>query len=236
MSPEKPPATPEDGEAPEADAEVVEVEADADDSVEAEVVIVDAADDDEEDEDDDEEEEVAKEETKPAVPAAADGAAPAPRPTGHIQPGRPPSAKEEPPPPFAVGERVILTQNTRPRTGTPIGDYAVGSQGRVETVLSQTAIVRFDIAPDTKEVVAFTCLISAEPDRPKGEPESGGAPIERPPVERPRFSIVRPSAQRRDGQERRAETAPSPPPPRPITPAPPPPRPRDRRRPCGRNR
>jgi len=78
------------------------------------------------------------------------------------QPGRPPSAREEPPPPFAIGERVVLVQNTRPRTGTPIGNYPVGATGRVETVLSQTAIVRFDIAPDTKEVVAFTCLESAE--------------------------------------------------------------------------
>ena len=79
------------------------------------------------------------------------------------QPGRPPSAREEPPPPFAVGERVVLIQNTRPRTGTLIGNYPVGSAGRVETVLSQTAIVRFDVAPDTKEVVAFTCLETAEP-------------------------------------------------------------------------
>jgi hypothetical protein len=78
------------------------------------------------------------------------------------QPGRPPSAREEPPPPFAVGERVVLIQNTRPRTGTPIGIYPVGATGKVETVLSQTAIVRFDMAPDTKEVVAFTCLESAE--------------------------------------------------------------------------
>src|SRR5487761_1739765 len=78
------------------------------------------------------------------------------------QPGRPPGAREEPPPPFAVGERVVLIQNTRPRTGTLIGNYPVGSTGRVETVLSQTAIVRFDAAPDTKEVVAFTCLESAE--------------------------------------------------------------------------
>ena len=80
-----------------------------------------------------------------------------------LQPGRPPSAKEEPPPPFAVGERVRLIQNTRPRTGTPIGIYPVGSLARVETVLSQTAIVRFEMAPETKEVVAFTCLETAEP-------------------------------------------------------------------------
>ena len=57
---------------------------------------------------------------------------------------------------------MILTSNTRPRTGTSIGDYPVGSTGIVETVLSQTAIVRFDSAPDTKEVVAFTCLESLE--------------------------------------------------------------------------
>ncbi len=83
------------------------------------------------------------------------------------QPGRPPSAREEPPPPFAVGERVVLISNTRPRTGTLIGNYPVGATGRVETVLSQTAIVRFDVAPDTKEVVAFTCLECAEkPEKP----------------------------------------------------------------------
>jgi hypothetical protein len=57
---------------------------------------------------------------------------------------------------------VVLIQNTRPRPGTLIGNYPVGATGRVETVLSQTAIVRFDIAPDTKEVVSFTCLESAE--------------------------------------------------------------------------
>jgi hypothetical protein len=85
------------------------------------------------------------------------------------QPGRPPSAREEPPPPFAVGERIVLISNTRPRTGTLIGNYPVGTTGRVETVLSQTAIVRFDPAPDTKEVVAFTCLESL--DKPaEGKP------------------------------------------------------------------
>ena len=90
------------------------------------------------------------------------------------QPGRPPSAREEPPPPFAVGERVVLIQNTRPRTGTLIGNYPVGTTGRVETVLSQTAIVRFDSAPDTKEVVAFTCLESGEKpgDEKPGDGES----------------------------------------------------------------
>jgi hypothetical protein len=85
-----------------------------------------------------------------------------PRPAARPSPGRPPSAKEEPEPPFNIGERVKLIQNTRPRTGTPIGDYPVGSEGRVETVLSQTAIVRFDRAPDTKEVVAFVCLESTD--------------------------------------------------------------------------
>ena len=85
--------------------------------------------------------------------------APAPRPSP--TPGRPPGAREEPPPPFGVGERVILTSNTRPRTGTSIGDYPMGSRGVVETVLSQTAIVRFDRHSDTKEVVAFTCLETA---------------------------------------------------------------------------
>ena len=86
------------------------------------------------------------------------------RPAARPSPGRPPSAKEEPEPPFNIGERVKLIQNTRPRTGTPIGDYPVGSEGRVETVLSQTAIVRFDRAPDTKEVVAFVCLESTDED------------------------------------------------------------------------
>jgi hypothetical protein len=97
------------------------------------------------------------------------------------QPGRPPSAREEPPPPFAVGERVVLISNTRPRTGTLIGNYPVGTTGRVETVLSQTAIVRFDSAPDTKEVVAFTCLESAE--KPSdGKPSDGKPSDEKPPA------------------------------------------------------
>jgi hypothetical protein len=69
---------------------------------------------------------------------------------------------------------VVLIQNTRPRTGTLIGNYPVGTTGRVETVLSQTAIVRFDSAPDTKEVVAFTCLESGEKpgDEKPGDGES----------------------------------------------------------------
>src|SRR6202011_2027460 len=126
--------------------------------------------DEEEEEDDDEDEE---DEVAPVVVAPVPVAPPISRP----QPGRPPSAREEPPPPFATGERVILTSNTRPRTGTPIGDYPVGSTGRVETVLSQTAIVRFDIAPDTKEVVAFTCLETAEGVIGRGD----GPPVPPPP-------------------------------------------------------
>jgi hypothetical protein len=118
----------------------------ADDVVDDEVVAVVADTDDEEVDEDEAEVEIAA----PARPAA--------RPS----PGRPPSAKEEPEPPFFVGERVVLVRNTRPRTGSPIGDHPVGATGRVETVLSQTAIVRFDRAPDTKEVVAFTCLESLD--------------------------------------------------------------------------
>ncbi|MGI8847378.1 MAG: hypothetical protein ACR2GX_03805 [Candidatus Dormibacteria bacterium] len=113
------------------------------------------------DEDDDEDEEDKEEATIVAAPPVA------PRPPVRPQPGRPPSAKDEPPPPFDIGEKIILTQHTRPRTGTPIGPYPIGATGRVETVLSQTAIVRFDSAPETKEVVAFTCLKSAEPEREK---------------------------------------------------------------------
>lgn len=161
-----PPKTdePED-DAPEAEAEAEpaadeEIETDLEEDVDEEVIAVA---DDEEDEDDEDEEES---EAKPAAPVAV--ARPAARP----QPGRPPGAKDEPPPPFDIGERVILIQNTRPRTGTPIGNYPVGTIGRVETVLSQTAIVRFETAPDTKEVVAFTCLQSA--DKPGAKP--GGRP------------------------------------------------------------
>ena len=127
--------------------DVIEVDAVED----VEVVVDDDDDDDDDDEDEDDEEKVAV--VAPVVVA---------RPTPRPQPGRPPSAKEEEPPPFAIGERVRLTSNIRPRTGTPIGDYPVGSLGRVETVLSQTAIVRFDRAADIKEVVAFTCLETAE--------------------------------------------------------------------------
>ncbi|GAC1337313.1 MAG: hypothetical protein NVSMB29_01440 [Candidatus Dormibacteria bacterium] len=116
----------------------------------------DLDDEDEDEEDEDDEEEVA------VVAVAAPKARPSPMP-GRPSPGRPPSAKDEPPPPYNIGERVQLISNTRPRTGTPIGDYPVGAEGRVETVLSQTAIVRFDLAPDTKEVVAFSCLDSLDP-------------------------------------------------------------------------
>ena len=122
---------------------------------EDEELIEDDLDEDDDDEDDDDDEEAAVVVVAPVAPVR-----PAPRPS----PGRPPSAKEEPEPPFYVGERVVLTRNTRPRTGTPIADHPVGAQGRVETVLSQTAIIRFDRAADTKEVVAFTCLESIDDD------------------------------------------------------------------------
>jgi hypothetical protein len=156
----------DDGETAESEPEAV----DGDIVIDDEVVV---ADDVPGVELEDEEEEEEEEEEAAVVVAAAPVARPAVRP----QPGRPPSAKEEPPPPFAVGERVILIQNTRPRTGTPIGNYPVGATGRVETVLSQTAIVRFDDAPDTKEVVAFTCLESAEkpPEGVRPSPEEAGA-------------------------------------------------------------
>jgi hypothetical protein len=117
--------------------------------VDEEVIVV--ADDDDDDDEDDEDEE--DELVSVAIP---------PRPAAKPSPGRPPSAKEEPEPPFWIGERVRLIKNTRPRTGSPIGDHPVGATGRVETVLSQTAIVRFDRAPDTKEVVAFECLESLD--------------------------------------------------------------------------
>jgi hypothetical protein len=113
--------------------------------VDEDAVIV--ADDDEEDEDDDDE----------VVPAAVVA-----RPVSRPQSNRPPSARDEPPPPFNIGERVIMTSNVRPRTGTPIADHPNGSAGSVETVLSQTAIIRFDRAPERKEVVAFTSLESTD--------------------------------------------------------------------------
>lgn len=145
-------AEPEAEAEPDADPDA-EVEIDTDDD---DVPVVVGEDDDDSDDDEDEE---GGETPKPAVAVAR----PAPRP----QPGRPPGAKEEPPPPFDIGERVQLIQNTRPRTGTPIGNYPVGAVGRVETVLSQTAIIRFEMAPDTKEVVSFTCLKSV--DHPEKE-------------------------------------------------------------------
>src|SRR5579863_5933021 len=140
-------------------AEVLEgdaVELDDTEEIDIEIGVVAVVDDDEDDDDDEEDEVV------PVVVPVVVAAAPRPSPT----PGRPPGAREEPPPPFGVGERVILTSNTRPRTGTSIGDYPIGSRGIVETVLSQTAIVRFDRHHDFKEVVAFTCLETAEtPER-----------------------------------------------------------------------
>src|ERR1700683_3330323 len=158
--PQKPndPPVDADQEQPETPAaEVLEgdaVELDDTDEIGIEIGVVVEVDDD--DEDDEEEEVVAV--AAPVVVAVA----PRPSPT----PARPPGAREEPPPPLGVGEHVILTSNTRPRTGTSIGDYPVGSTGIVETVLSQTAIVRFDRHSDTKEVVAFTCLETAEtPER-----------------------------------------------------------------------
>jgi hypothetical protein len=146
-------ATPADDDAAEVAEETEDVEIDPlavvddDDDDDDEVVL---ADDDDDDDDDDEEDDVI---VSVAIP---------PRPAAKPSPGRPPSAKEEPEPPFWIGERVRLVKNTRPRTGSPIGDHPVGAQGRVETVLSQTAIVRFDRMPDTKEVVAFECLESLD--------------------------------------------------------------------------
>ncbi len=99
------------------------------------------------------------------VEADVDGVRPAASiaaPVVRSVPGRPPGVKDEPPPPFDPGERVVLIQNTRSRTGAPIGSYPVGALGTVETVLSLTAIVRFDQARDIKEVVAFTSLETAE--------------------------------------------------------------------------
>src|SRR5438132_12923609 len=147
-------AEPESADEPDASGD------DEDDELEVEIDVVAVDDDEDEDDDDDDEQESAEPKVAPVVVAPVVAAPIRP------QPGRPPSAREEPPPPFSTGERIILTQNTRPRTGTPIGDYPVGSTGRVETVLSQTAIVRFDLAPGLKEGVAVTCLKTAEtPER-----------------------------------------------------------------------
>jgi hypothetical protein len=137
----------------EEDEEEAEVADEADIDLDESEVDADVDEDLDEDEDDDEEEDDLDDEISVAVP---------PRPVAKPSPGRPPSAKEEPEPPFWIGERVVLVKNTRPRTGSPIGDHPVGATGRVETVLSQTAIVRFDRAPDTKEVVAFECLDSLD--------------------------------------------------------------------------
>ena len=131
--------------------------------VEVEVEVEAEADEDEDEEDEDEEDELDMDLVRPVASAVA-------RPPLRGQPPKSPLAREEPPPPFDPGERVILVQNTRPRTGTPIGPYPVGSTGKVETVLSQTAIVRFDMRPEVKEVVAFTCLKSAEKN-PKPRPD-----------------------------------------------------------------
>jgi len=159
---------PEDTEASAADDRATDDSDDEDGSEEEIDLEIDSDDDDEDDDDEDDDDgddEKAEPEAKAPAPkpvAAQPVAAAHPRP----QPGRPPSAREEPPPPFSTGERIILTQNTRPRTGSPIGNLAVGATGKVETVLSQTAIVRFDSAPDIKEVVAFVCLKTAEtPER-----------------------------------------------------------------------
>ena len=101
---------PVDAEQEEPDTPVPEVlegdAADDDDAVEIEIEIGVVVEDDDDDDDDDEEEVVAV--AAPVVVAVA----PRPSPT----PGRPPGAREEPPPPFGVGERVILTSGTLPRT------------------------------------------------------------------------------------------------------------------------
>ena len=146
------------------DDEADDDDAEADDDTVVEIDAVIEADDDEAEGDDessvaDEDEADEDEDDEAEVEIVAQ-----PRAATRPSPGRPPSAKEEPEPPFFVGERVVLVRNTRPRTGAPIGDHPVGATGRVETVLSQTAIVRFDRAPDTKEVVAFTCLESLDED------------------------------------------------------------------------
>src|ERR1019366_9575069 len=102
-------------------AEVLEADAvELDDTEEIAIeigVVVEVDDDDDEDDDGAEVVEVVAVVAVVAPPVVV---APAPRPSP--TPGRPPGAREEPPPPFGVGERVILTSNTRPRTGTSIGD------------------------------------------------------------------------------------------------------------------
>jgi hypothetical protein len=156
VAPEPEPTSVAEGSVEEDGAEAAETDID-DPEIDLEVLAVDEEEDEDEEEDDlDDDIEEDEAEVVVAVPAVV--ARPVPRPSS----GRPPSAKEEPEPPFAIGERVVLISNVRPRTGTPIADHPVGAQGRVETVLSQTAIVRFDRARDTKEVVAFTCLESID--------------------------------------------------------------------------
>lgn len=157
-------ATPEiaiPADAPAAD-EVEETEAEPEVTIDDVVAAVAAVDDDDDEDDDvddvvvvadDDDVEVLVE--KPVVAA---------RPAGRPSPGRPPGAKEEPDPPFYIGERVRLVTNVRPRTGVAIGAYPVGAEARVETVLSLTCILRFQQASDTKEVVAFTCLESIDPE------------------------------------------------------------------------
>ncbi len=156
-------------EASEDDAESAEPEVDPD--IEVAAVDVDDVDGDDDDADDGiaaaDDDDLSADIDEDDVVAVVAKPAPA-RPAARPSPGRPPSAKEEPEPPFNIGERVRLIQNTRPRTGTPIGDYPVGSEGRVETVLSQTAIIRFDRASDTKEVVAFVCLESIDEEAKAG--------------------------------------------------------------------
>jgi hypothetical protein len=152
-----PPADADGDEEDEDEEAEVDVEADLDIEPIVEEVVLEEDDDDDLDEDDEDDDEDDEEEDLVEVSVAIP-----PRPAAKPSPGRPPSAKEEPEPPFWIGERVVLVKNTRPRTGSPIGDHPVGATGRVETVLSQTAIVRFDRAPDTKEVVAFECLESLD--------------------------------------------------------------------------
>ncbi len=137
-----------------------EIEEDSDEDVIEDVLIEELEVIDDEDEVLDDDIDVVEEDESEEAEAEDEGEEEQPRRRVPVQ--RSPMGKDEPPPPFAIGERVILTQNTRPRTGTPIGPYPVGSQGTVEAVLSLTAIVRFDEPPQSKEVVAFTCLKSAE--------------------------------------------------------------------------
>ena len=154
------------GPAPDAPTEAPDAAAPAaDDAVEADAdVLVDpvvpVTEDDEDEEDEEDEVVVEDDVVEDEVVAKPVAARPASRPS----PGRPPGAKEEPDPPFYIGERIRLTNNLRPRTGVPIGDYPIGAEGRVETVLSLTCIIRFLQAMDTREVVAFTNIESIDPE------------------------------------------------------------------------